>query len=492
MDENGRRYPYDNSGQQDYDEQYKRQLKEYSDMDRTNYFDSYVDLEFQQYDPQTDRREPEQMYSQGYQRPSGQRQPRQRADAQRHTRNASASPRRKDKSRRSGANTASKHSSRNVSKAQRFDRPENRQKVQKHNYSTTVSKTENKQKLKQGGAAPLEENGTKKKKSKLKRVLLILLLIIFILFLAYCLLILHLVGKVNTVETKQRDTSIKAGTKSKDVKNILVIGSDTRDFEEAGRTDSMILLSVNTKTKEITMTSLMRDMYLPLVGYASDGTKMFDDDEPDGHYRNKLNTAYFFGGAELLMDTIKYNFDIEIDDYIYFDFSSFMDIIDSIGGIDLDVSDEEVKVMNNYIKEHNKLLGKDKSENLIKSGGKIHVNGSQALAYSRVRYVGNADFERTQRQRTVFSKVIEKVKSLGIFKKYSFLSTTMENLTTNMSRSELFFYAFKAPFYLGYDIKEFRLPEDGQYEYGSHKGGQSTLDVDIEKCKKSLKDAVYK
>ena len=258
------------------------------------------------------------------------------------------------------------------------------------------------------------KNGTKmnrkKKRITLKKVLIIAASVLTALFLIFNLLLFYFTGKVSIVETGKRDTSIKPTMESDDVKNILIIGSDTRDLEAAGRTDAMIILSINKKKKEIVMTSLMRDMYLPLVGYASDGTKMYNDDEPDGLYRNKLNSAYVFGGAELLMDSIQYNFGLKIDEYFYIDFSTFINIIDAVGGITLDVTKEEVKVMNSSIRGQNRALGKPVMQDQINSSGSLLLNGNQALSYARLRQVGNADFQRTQRQRLVINKVLDKVK----------------------------------------------------------------------------------
>ena len=190
------------------------------------------------------------------------------------------------------------------------------------------------------------------------------------------------------------------------------------------------------------------------------------------------------------MDTIKYNFVLEIDDYIYIDFSSFVSIVDSIGGIKVDVTTEEVEAMNECTREQNRLLGNPETQDYLQKGGSVELNGNQTLSFARMRRVGNADFQRTQRQRTVMTKIIEKVNSVGPIKKFSFLKAVLSSLTTNMSRTQLFFYGYKAPFYLGYEVKELRIPEDGDYEFGTH-DGQSTLDIDIDKCRKKIQKAIF-
>ena len=311
------------------------------------------------------------------------------------------------------------------------------------------------------------------------KILVVLLLVIFILA---NLLIWRYVGMVNTVQRGQR-TDTGASMKSSDVRNILLIGSDTRNAEERGRTDSMILLSINSRKKEITMTSFMRDMYVNIKGNDADGNPI--------DTWSKLNAAYVYGGAELLMDTIEYNFDIAVDDYVYIDFLSFVDIVDAVGGIDLEISDEEAEGMKPPMAEQNKLLGNKKGTDYLEQGGKLHLNGNQALAYARLRYVGNADFERTERQRTVITKIIEKAKGSGPLTIDKFAKASMSNLTTNMSRVELFALAYKAMFSLNYDIKSMRIPDDNSYSYGSTDDGQSILQIDFDACKELLRKEIY-
>ncbi|MBQ2581973.1 MAG: LCP family protein [Ruminococcus sp.] len=456
-----------------YADQYRQQIREFSAMDNTNYFNSNVDFEFEQYPTENDA---------GYSQPP-QRQPAARREYV-HPKRAENQNRNAQRNARAAQNRQPRQDSRPQQRRQQPRQQAARppQSQQRRRMETNIPVTNS------GGSASLEEE--KKKKITAKRVLITILAITVALFLILNIVLLYLVGKVNVVETGKRDDSIKAFMTDKNVKNILIIGSDTRDPEAKGRTDVMMIMSVNTEKKQITMTSLMRDMYLPLVGYYNDGTKMYDDEQPDGLYRNKLNSAYVFGGPELLMDTIKYNFGLEIDDYIYIDFSSFVSIVDSIGGIKVDVTTEEVEAMNECTREQNRLLGNPETQDYLQKGGSVELNGNQTLSFARMRRVGNADFQRTQRQRTVMTKIIEKVNSVGPIKKFSFLKAVLSSLTTNMSRTQLFFYGYKAPFYLGYEVKELRIPEDGDYEFGTH-DGQSTLDIDIDKCRKKIQKAIF-
>jgi LCP family protein required for cell wall assembly len=299
-------------------------------------------------------------------------------------------------------------------------------------------------------------------------------IILIVLILLLQLLIFRYISMIKSVETGDRQVTNAALSSSK-VTNILLIGSDTRDETERGRTDSMILLSFNSETKKTTMTSLMRDSYVEI---------------PD-HGWAKLNAAYAYGGAELLMDTIELNFDIEVEKYVYVSFFSFIDIVDAVGGIEIDLSDEEAQYMTDPMAEQNKYLGNKKGTDYLTQGGNgVQLNGNQALAYARLRYVGNADFERTQRQRTVITKIIEKAKTLGPLDLDTFFKVCASNLTTNMTKGEMYLMVYKLLFSMNYENQQLRIPGDDDYYYGTH-NGQSTLDLDFDACKRELKETIY-
>lgn len=329
-------------------------------------------------------------------------------------------------------------------------------------------------KRKKSGNKKVNNKMEEKRRSPVGTFFKALLIIILVLLILLQVLIFRYLGMVDYVDTGDRSYT-NASMHSSDVMNVLVIGSDTRDEEVNGRTDSMILLSINKKTKQITMTSFMRDMYV----------------EIPGNGWAKMNAAYVYGGAELLMDTIELNFDIQVDKYVYVDFFGFIDIVDAVGGIELDISDEEAEAMTSPMNEQNMYLGKDFGTDNLTSGGKnMKVNGNQALAYARTRYAGNADFERTERQRTVITKILEKATTLSPLKLDNFARTCLSNIRTNMTKSELYFLTYRVPFILKYDVEQLRIPEEGAYSYGDH-DGQSTLDVDFDMCKKTLKDKIY-
>ena len=300
-----------------------------------------------------------------------------------------------------------------------------------------------------------------------------LFIIILVLVILLQLLIFRYINMVNSVETGDRLVT-NASMDDSHVKNILLIGSDTRDVSESGRTDSMILLSFNSTTKQTTMTSFMRDSYveIPDYGWA------------------KLNAAYAYGGAELLMDTIEYNFDVEVNYYVFVNFYSFIDIVDAVGGIEIEVSDEEAEGMTDPLAEQNKYLENESGTDYLTEGGDLTLNGNQALAYARLRYVGNADFERTERQRTVILKIIEQAKTLDLLSLDNFIKVCASELTTNMTKAQMYVLVYQLLFYMNYETEELRIPQDDEYTYGTH-DGQSTLDLDFDACQQTIKEVIY-
>lgn len=327
-----------------------------------------------------------------------------------------------------------------------------------------------------------EERPHKKKrhrKSLLRRILGRLFRTVLVLFLLlfgiYSCTSVSLIKKMDYMPSDNRShyaDSLGRGY----VRNILVIGTDGRTADEVGRSDSMILVSLNSKTNEIIMTSFMRDCYVEL---------------PDTGNWNKLNSAYAYGGADLLMDTIEYNFDVRIDDYVSIDFASFVSVVDAVGGIDIEVSDAEAEEINVIlISEVNGIMGDDPMSDLLSGGGKLHLNGKQALSYSRIRKVGNSDFERTERQRRVMSLIIAKLKTCkpSIFKNLA--SDVIPDVATNMSTGKAYLYSLRLPFAMRYKTKQIQIPAEGTYS-GADVDVGSVLQVDFDANRKIIENEVF-
>ncbi|MCM1507055.1 MAG: LCP family protein [Ruminococcus flavefaciens] len=324
---------------------------------------------------------------------------------------------------------------------------------------------------------------TKKRKHRspfgrlIKKVILSLFTILVLLFCIYSCTAFTIIGKVGKNETGDRNRT--SGTLSRSyVKSVLVIGSDGRSAEEQGRSDSMILLSFNSRTQEIILTSFMRDCYVNIPGYGMD----------------KLNASYSYGGAELLMDTIESNFMVKIDDYVIVNFISFAGIIDAVGGIDIDVSDEEAHAINDILfSEVNQLMGDDQWADFLENGGKLHLNGKQALSYARIRYVGNSDFERTSRQREVITKLIPKAINPVAISRIA--KNVIPQVSTNMSAIDMYLLSLRLPLSVRYNVKQIQIPAENTFypeDVWTASGDiQNVLQVDLNANYNILADEIF-
>ena len=307
------------------------------------------------------------------------------------------------------------------------------------------------------------KNKNKRRTPFIVKLLISLLIPVVLVFSLYSCASLSVINKLNHQETGTRTYTNGSLYKSY-VKNVLVIGTDGRTLDERGRSDTMILVSINSRTNKIFLTSLMRDAYVEIPGRGW----------------NKLNASYSYGGAELLMDTIEKNFDIRIDDYVSINFNSFASIVDSVGGIEIEVSDAEAREINTILMaEVNELMGDAVDADLLSGGGVLKLNGKQALSYARIRHIGNADFERTQRQRDVIAKIVEKLKSFNPSIITEIAQNAVPQVTTNMSTAELYALSLRLPFLLGYDLEQLRIPAEGLYGNTTTSDGGSALSIDF-------------
>lgn len=299
--------------------------------------------------------------------------------------------------------------------------------------------------------------------------------IIVVCVLGFCasfLLANYVYGKM---EYSEIEAVSKEPFKEDGVKNILLIGNDSRSQGEDGRSDAMILLSISSKTNTIHMTSLLRDIYVDIPGH-------------DG---NRLNAAYAFGGPELLMETLEENFDIKVNRYMLVNFQAFANLVDAVGGVDLEVTNEEVQYINGYLVEYNQLEGKPEGTDYLDTSlsGNIHLNGPQALAYCRNRYIGS-DFGRTERQRKVLTAIMEKAPSAILTNTGELADGLLSNLTTNLTKSEISGLILQAPGMMTYDVVQASIPLEGTYSNATIRG-MAVLEVDFEANKKYIREEIY-
>ncbi len=312
----------------------------------------------------------------------------------------------------------------------------------------------------------------RKKRGLLSKLLISLLGILLVIFIIYSVLVMLVIGKVNIEESGERISPSHSIFDGSHVRNILLIGNDSRG-SDGGRSDSMILLSLNSSTNKINMLSLMRDTYVQVPGYGG----------------CKLNAAYAYGGAELLMDTIEENFYIEVDDYISVNFMSFAGIVDAVGGVEIEVNADEADAINALLdsKEGVSLFGTPDASDYLDGAGTYELSGKQALCYARLRKVGNADFERTERQRKVLTEIFGNINPASVL---SLVGEAFPDVSTNMSRFEMYLLSLRLPFLFGYDIQQLRIPAEDTY-WSSEVDGQSVLEIDIDANLDIIENDVY-
>lgn len=318
-----------------------------------------------------------------------------------------------------------------------------------------------------------EKKGKRKKKKSVWKRLLIILAVLAALFFGGLYLI---VGAVYNKMTYEEQEGLADGPlKSDGVISVLLIGSDSRDSSSGGRSDAMILLTISDRTKTIHMTSLLRDMYV----------------EIPGHDGNRLNAAYAYGGAELLLETINQNLETSVNRYAVVNFEAFANLVDAVGGVDMELTNEEVGWVNAYLNEYNELRGMPLETDYLDTSlsGNIHLNGAQALAYCRNRYIGT-DFGRTQRQRKVLTAVLQKLPLAAVTNPAEIVNGLFGNLTTNLTQVECTQLALSAGKLLTYEMVQDSLPLEGTYSNATIRE-MSVLQVDFEQNKAYIRKEIY-
>ena len=236
--------------------------------------------------------------------------------------------------------------------------------------------------------------------------------------------------------------------------HILLVGIDARPGQKTGRSDTMMLLTIDAENKSLKLTSFMRDLYVEIPGYKN----------------NRLNSAYVFGGPELLIKTLKKNFGVEVNYYAAVNFSVLADLIDQIGGLEVKIeSKTQMKYINLVIKEDNAVLKKTypkkgikTNDNLLTKTGTQVLNGRQTQAYARYRK-GSSDFQRTERQREVILKAIEKVRGMSMLDIGKLAMANLGQVTTNLTVADILRLAPAAFQLKDTKVKQLRIPVDKGY-----------------------------
>lgn len=234
--------------------------------------------------------------------------------------------------------------------------------------------------------------------------------------------------------------------------NILLIGQDRRPDEGRQRSDCMILCSLNPETKELSMISFLRDLYVQIPG----------------HSDNRLNAAYVYGGFDLIKETLEHNFGVAVDGCLEVDFDSFEQIVDILGGVEIELTSAEAEIVGSGATE-----------------GLCHLNGSQALTYTRIRKI-DSDFQRTARQRTLLNAVFSKMKGCTVTELMTVVGEILPLMTTDMTDEELMSFAFNLASSLSeLRIENYGVPSSGNYQNATI-NGMAVLVPDLYEIKKLI------
>lgn len=247
------------------------------------------------------------------------------------------------------------------------------------------------------------------------------------------------------------------------VMNILIIGQDLRPYETGrGRSDTMMILSYNRKEGKASIVSLMRDVWIPI----------------EGHDWNRLNTPFRFGGPGLAVNTINNLFSLDIQNYIIVNFDGMSELVDKIGGVDVNITKVEAAY-------YNKNFGWNISTGLQ------HLNGERALIHARNRKSNGGDFERVRRQQDIMMAVYKKLISVrDPVVLAQLISFMMNNIQTNLSPDTLFTMGLEVVNKGDIEISKGRMPDDNTWKY-ANKDGRSVITINFEKNTEYLHKLIY-
>ena len=258
----------------------------------------------------------------------------------------------------------------------------------------------------------------------------------------------------------EHDTQI--GGKGSGIVNILLIGQDRRPGENRARSDSMILCTFNKETGKLVMTSFLRDLWVEIPGYGN----------------NRLNAAYSAGGMGLLDKTLQHNFGIRVDGNIEVDFTQFSRIIDLLGGVELELRQDEANLING------------ECGSSLRAGLQT-LNGNEALSYARIRRLdADSDLSRSNRQRKVLTSLVAKFKDSDMNTMLKLLDQVLPMVTTDMKQAEIIGLATEVfPMLMKLEMVSQRIPADGAYRFATI-SGMSVVEADMDAARDLLEQTL--
>ncbi len=269
-----------------------------------------------------------------------------------------------------------------------------------------------------------QERQKKKRKRRRKRVLLLcfeLFILAILCVVGYGMLKL---GKldINILNPNNLEVYKDTGPYT----NIACFGLDSRNGELEGgvQSDSIMIVSINNETNDVTLTSVYRDTLLL---------------QADGSYE-KANSAYNRGGPEAAISLLNRNFDLDIRNYVSVNFSALVDVIDALGGLEIDMTQEEAFYCNGYAFETAQVVGKD-MQKIDEVAGTQLLDGVHAVGYARIRYTEGNDFKRTARQREVLQKTVDKAKKANLLTLNKIVDEVFPQISTSLSITDMLGFA---------------------------------------------------
>ena len=248
--------------------------------------------------------------------------------------------------------------------------------------------------------------------------------------------------------------------------NILLIGVDTIREEENGRSDTMLLVRADPVSGDIRMVSFLRDLFVRIPGVGS----------------TRLNAAYFHGGAALLKQTLEENFGVQIDRTVTVHFSLLCDLVDELGGVEIEVAQREFSHLNRLIADYNDSYGLEGG--LLEAPGLQRLNGKQALCYSRMRKI-DSDFQRTGRQQAVLAGMLRQAASLGRWDLIRLAVSSLARVQTDLTLGDVLSLLPLASQLESTSIRTAQVPFEGAYT-DETVSGMMVLKPDLERCRKQL------
>jgi len=255
--------------------------------------------------------------------------------------------------------------------------------------------------------------------------------------------------------------------------NVLLLGGDSRGTETYGRTDTIIILSVNRETGELKMTSIMRDTWVQL----SEGSK------------GKINAANVYGGPEMTMHVVNEHFGLDIDKYVLVNMYDLVKIIDMFGGVDIEITEAERSEINKYAGDYLKNISNYSGATSLDHSGMVHLNGLLAVSYMRIRYT-DSDYVRVMRQQRVMIGVAGNAQNMEVDELMAMAEDIFACVETNMTDEELKDLAMTVLVVDVEEIGQFRVPADGTFESGTF-DGTWMIRADFDKNRELLNDFIY-